>query len=194
MAIQGLRAAAMRREEAGGGREGGGESQRRASQRAGASPPGWHRGPERSGARGWKGTSAGACGPGLGGASRPGQGGSVGSHRWFLPKVLPHICREGAGAFWRVTIARAFGTRTSYCLISEIRKGAGSRGSRISRCVSRASWRSSPRWCPGGILRPMLLSSGKLREMGARTWFLRVLGKSSRGQPVVRPGQRRGSS
>lgn len=105
VAIQGLRAAAMQREEAGGGREGGGESQRRASQRAGAAPPGWHRGPERSGARGWKGTSAGACGPGLGGASRPGQGGPVGSHRWFLPKVLPHFCQEGAGAFWRVTVS-----------------------------------------------------------------------------------------
>lgn len=72
VAIQGLRVAAMPREEAGGRRAGGGESQRRASQSAGAAPPGWHRGPERSGARGWKGTSAGACGPG--GAAPPGPG------------------------------------------------------------------------------------------------------------------------
>lgn len=105
VAIQGLRAAAMQREEAGGGGEGGGESQRRASQRAGAAPPGWHRGPERSGARGWKGTSAGACCPGLGGAFGLGRGGPVDSHRWFLPKVLPHFCREGAGTFWRVAVS-----------------------------------------------------------------------------------------
>lgn len=69
----------MQPKEAGGGKEGeeeGGESQRRVSQRAGAAPPGWLRGLERSGARGSEGTSAGVCGPGLRGASGPGRGGA----------------------------------------------------------------------------------------------------------------------
>lgn len=74
-----VRAAAMQPKEAGGGKEGeeeGGESQRRVSQRAGAAPPGWHRGLERSGARGSEGTSAGVCGPGLRGASGSGRVGA----------------------------------------------------------------------------------------------------------------------
>lgn len=121
----------MQPKEAGGGKEGeeeGGESQRRVSQRAGAAPPGWHSGLERSGARGSEGTSAGACGPGLRGAFGPGRGGAgragpLGSHRWFLPKVLLYFCRQGRGVFWTVTVFWYLGTGTSRCLFLNIRKG-----------------------------------------------------------------------
>lgn len=161
VAIQGLREAAMQREEAGGGREGGGESQRRASQRAGAAPPGWHRGRERSGARGWKGTSAGACGPGLGGASRPGQGGPIGSHRWFLPEVYRTFVGKAREHFG---FLRLLAPATHSVLSWKLEKGwkvwdPASRGA-----AQGLGGGPSPRWRPCGTL--MLLSTWEVKGNG----------------------------
>lgn len=115
-----------RRAEAKRERVEGGESQQRGSQRAGAAPPGWHRGLERSGARGSEGTSAGACGPGLRGASGPGRGEPLGQ-----PQVVPakSFCctsagKEGWRAFWGVGVFGYLGTRTPRCLFLDVEKGA----------------------------------------------------------------------
>lgn len=115
-----------RRAEAKRERVEGGESQQRGSQRAGAAPPGWHRGLERSGARGSEGTSAGArAAPGS--AAPPGPGGASlsGSHRWFLPKVFAVLLRgRKAGEHfgeWRVF--GYLGTRTPRCLFLDAEKG-----------------------------------------------------------------------